>query len=393
MTNNQNRLEILLEKFSQNDVSEGEFNELCELIAASEDQTQIKGRLANDLQQAPPSPLDKKKMDKMLRKVLHPESAPVYEMNKRKVFGWTRIAAAAVIILMIGSGVYWFANKSHNQSLATTGKLIIKTDIKPPASNNAVITLANGKQIVLDSAGNGSLAMQDNVNLVKLADGQIVYSGTSNEIEFNTLTNPRGSKVINITLADGSKVWLNAESSLRYPTAFAGKERSVDLTGEGYFEVAKNESMPFKVSVNDMTVEVLGTHFNINSYADEAGMKTTLLEGAVKVTKGNAVQKLSPGQQAQVNTNGQISLNKGMDLEEVMAWKNGKFIFTGNNIGSVMRQLEKWYDISIEYKGDVTKDEFVGIISRNVSISQILKMLEKTNSVSFEIKDRKVIVK
>jgi len=197
-----------------------------------------------------------------------------------------------------------------------------------------------------------------------------------------------------LTLSDGSKVWLNAASSLRYPASFVGNERKVELTGEGYFEVAKNASMPFKVNVAGKgEVEVLGTYFNINSYADEATINTTLLEGKVKVSALNNQQTLSPGQQAQIAGDGQINLNKNVNVEAVMAWKNGKFIFENADIKSVMRQVEKWYDVEIVFNGNITTEEFVGIISRNVNVSQILKMLEKTGTVKFEIEGKRIIVK
>jgi ferric-dicitrate binding protein FerR (iron transport regulator) len=195
-------------------------------------------------------------------------------------------------------------------------------------------------------------------------------------------------------LADGSKVWLNAASSLRYPTSFTGKERTVELQGEGYFEIAHDATKPFRVQVNGTTVEVLGTHFNINAYNDEPQLKTTLLEGKVKIENGGVVRFLKPGQQAVVEGEGKLALVNDADVEEAVAWKNGKFIFNGNDIHSVMRQLSRWYTITVQYNGQISDDEFVGIIPipRSENISAILSLLQKTRTVSFQVNGRNVTV-
>jgi ferric-dicitrate binding protein FerR (iron transport regulator) len=192
-------------------------------------------------------------------------------------------------------------------------------------------------------------------------------------------------------LSDGSKVWLNAASSLRFPASFAGKERKVELLGEAYFEVAKNAAMPFKVKVNGMEVEVLGTHFNINSYENESTVRTTLLEGSVKINNNNSSSLLKPGQQAQVNKAGEIKIINNVDVEEAIAWKEGKFQFDRADIHDIMRQLARWYDVDVEYKGSVSS-HFGGTISRDVNLSQVLNMLHLTGEVKFQIEDRKVIV-
>jgi ferric-dicitrate binding protein FerR (iron transport regulator) len=197
-----------------------------------------------------------------------------------------------------------------------------------------------------------------------------------------------------LMLADGSRVWLNAASSITFPTSFSTSERRVQITGEAYFEVAHDKSRPFHVSVNGLDVQVLGTHFNINSYDNEPAIKTTLLEGEVKVTKGNSSILIAPGEQAvAMNTSNSLSIKNGVDLDKVMAWKNGKFVFQDANIKEIMRQLERWYGITVSYSENATDEEFVGVISRNVNLSQILEMLKKTGRVSFDIQDKNVIVK
>jgi ferric-dicitrate binding protein FerR (iron transport regulator) len=315
--------------------------------------------------------------------------SPVIPIYRRSFF---KVAVAASIILVLGTGYYFsFFNSSKNQN--DIAKVQPGKDVLAPKSNKAILILADGRSVSIDSLNNGTLAVQGDIKIEKAADGQIVYNGSANAIEYNTLFNPRGSKVQPLTLSDGTKVWLNNESSIRFPTAFTGIERKVEITGEAYFEVTKNTAFPFQVNVKGMEVEVLGTHFNINAYDDEAMKKTTLLEGAVKINMDNNHQLLSPGQQAQVNGIGEIKLIRNPDTEVTMAWKNGKFIFARNDIKSVMRQLEKWYDVKVEYKGDLTKEEFVGVISRSANISEILAMLEDTRTVNFEISGRKIIVK
>jgi ferric-dicitrate binding protein FerR (iron transport regulator) len=271
---------------------------------------------------------------------------------------------------------------------------VVMNDIKPPVANKAVITLADGTELLLDSAVNGQLAMQDNVKLVKLANGQIVYKttggGMASAPQYNTLFNPRGSRVIDMELADGSHVWLNAGSSIRYPVAFTGNERTISMTGEAYFEVAHNAAMPFRVISDKAEVTVLGTHFNVNAYSDEANTKVTLLEGSVKVNGSGAAKILRPGEQAQVTD--KIAVTADADLEEVMAWKTGKFIFGEKaDIETIMRQVSRWYDVDIAYQGKIAS-HFGGTISRQVNISEVLKILEATGNVKCSVQGKKVII-
>ena len=291
---------------------------------------------------------------------------------------WKRWLVAASIILMVGAGSYFlFFNK--------TGKKdeIVKTteqakDVEAPKGTKAMITLANGEKVLLDSLTSGTLAIQGNVNVRKTVDGQIIYDGSTTEVEFNTLFNPRGSKVVPLTLSDGTKVWLNSESSIYYPVAFVGNERKVTITGEAYFEVAKNVKMPFKVKINESSeVEVLGTHFNINAYVDETSINTTLLEGSVRITANKKVQLLSPGQQAQVNANA-IKLIKDADVAQAIAWKDGLFAFTDADLPTVMRQLARWYNVEVKYEGTIPEKEFNGKIGKTLTLNQVLRVLMKT---------------
>ena len=308
-----------------------------------------------------------------------------------------KIAAIAAVFIVIASIATYFLSSPNGkkQEVAVT-KLTSKNQILP-GGNKAVLTLADGSHIILGDAQNGILAKQANIDIRKAAGGKIVYNA-SNQLSanapalYNTITTPRGGQY-QVTLSDGSKVWLNAASSLKFPAAFSNNERVVELTGEAYFEIAKlsNPSgtghkggrVPFKVITNNQTVEVLGTHFNINAYTDEAAIKTTLLEGSVKVvqSKTNNSQLLKPGQQAMVGAQIQIA---DVDATLAIAWKNGYFIFSHEDIGSIMRQVSRWYDISIQYEGNVTQEKFVGAISRFNDVAQILDVLQLTGAVHFK---------
>jgi len=309
--------------------------------------------------------------------------------NKWKIY----YAAAAIIICMLSTATYFLLKPEHPTQISRTGNIKIpdKNDLAP-GGNKAVLTLANGSSIILDSAQNGTLTTQGNTKILKLG-GMLSYvdsSKLSSAVLYNTISTPRGGQY-QLVLADGSKVWLNAASSLRFPAGFTGKERKVELMGEAYFEVAKNASMPFKVEVNGMEVEVLGTHFNINSYHDEPAIRTTLLEGSVKINKNNTTSLLKPGQQAEVNSAGEVNIINDADMEEAVAWKDGKFQFDRADIYTIMRQIARWYDVDIEYKGSVSS-HFGGTISRNVNLSQILNMLRLTGEVKFEVRGKKIRV-
>jgi len=316
---------------------------------------------------------------------------PVVPLRKRIIIRW---AAAAAILLLVGVAVYWFLMQpSGPVEVVTTTKP--RPDVPAPQTNRATITLANGKTIYLDSAASGSLATQGNVQLTKLADGQIAYNGSSNEIVYNTLTNPRGSKVIDMMLADGSHIWLNAGSSITYPVAFIGNERNVEISGEVYFEVAHNPAMPFRVRHGAMEVQVLGTHFNVNTYDDEPAAKVTLLEGKVQVSVpqgGSNPQSaiLKPGEQA-VLASHLLTVDHSPNIQQVMAWKNGLFSFTGADLKTVMRQLARWYNIEVKYEGEIPARKFSGEITHDLTLSQLMNGLQSLG-IKFSIEGRTMIV-
>jgi ferric-dicitrate binding protein FerR (iron transport regulator) len=310
-----------------------------------------------------------------------------------------RRVAAAVIILVLGLAAYFLLPnrnvKEISKNRATNS--VFKNDVLP-GGNKAVLTLSNGTKILLGTAANGTLAQQGNTKVIKLKNGLLSYNAFSQSatdgktavIQYNTLTTPRGGQY-SVTLPDGSRVWLNSASSLKYPTAFSGKERKVEITGEAYFEVAHNADKPFKVSVNGTEIEVLGTHFNVNAYNDEPVMRTTLLQGSIKFISGNDTRLLSPGQQIQVRPDGQIRRIENADIEQTVAWKNGIFSFHKTSIYEIMRQISRWYDVDVTFK-DSLNVYLNGSIERKVNVSEVLKMIQLTGEVKFNIEGRKITV-
>ena len=311
------------------------------------------------------------------------------------------MAAAATVLLVIISGLWFFTGRQGMKKgvIATT-----KVEDIAPGGNKAILTLADGSKVILDAANNGAITKQGNVTVIKLNDGQLAYqsstlNGQSSTVEYNTITTPRGGQY-QLVLADGSRVWLNAASSLRYPTSFTGSDRKVELTGEGYFEVAHDASHPFHVlvspisgAINEVTdVQVLGTHFNVNAYDDENDLRATLLEGAVKVSRGAENVLISPNEQAVLKkVADKININKDVDVEAVVAWKNGLFQFGQADIQTVMRKIARWYDIDVEFQGNIPETLFAGKISRNSNVSTVLKVLAE-GGIHFKIENKKIIV-
>jgi transmembrane sensor len=289
---------------------------------------------------------------------------------------WRWWAAATVLILISGVSGYRFLFDKPTKPKMTA----LRHDVAPGRSA-AILTIGGGKRIVLDSNTIGTVSMQGNMPVVN-AHGQLAYNLSKEkptETLYNTLTTLRGNQY-KLILSDGTKVWLNASSSLRFPTRFNGKCREVVLEGEAYFEVAKNGEMPFHVQVNDMEVEVLGTHFNINAYSDESTVKTTLLEGLVRIHHGKCSPVLKPGEQAKLERNGDIRLIKNDPdiIDDAIAWHNGYFSFDKVDIKAVMRQLSKWYNVTVQYEGPLSKTEFGGKIERDLTLMEVLKILEKS---------------
>jgi transmembrane sensor len=304
---------------------------------------------------------------------------------------WVRIAAS--IMILLGTTTYFVYR--HRPGIAGVIAIQhVKNDVAP-GGNKAILTLSNGSKIVLDSAQNGNLAIQGNAKILKIESGKLSYTALNivipAEVVLNTLTTPRGGQY-ELTLPDGTRVWLNAASSITYPSAFADKERKVFITGEVYFEVAHNAAKPFNVRAGNEEVTVLGTNFNISSYSDEGAVKTTLFEGSVKLNAIQCKQSviIKPGQQAQMTGSG-ITVMNGINTDEIIAWKEGLFHFESADLKTILRQFSRWYDIDVEYRSEVPEDKYFVIIKRSSNLSTVLKALQATG-IQFKIENKKLIV-
>ena len=294
-----------------------------------------------------------------------------------RYFGITKTlyAVAASIAVIIGTTIGYMQLKNEGTNNTTTAPLAV---VSTGSYNKAILTLANGQTMVLDDAANGVIAQQGNTKIQKTRDGEILYNAQDDGIadvalSVNTISTPKGGQY-NISLPDGTKVWLNAASTLQFPTAFKGKERVVRLTGEAYFEVAKDKAVPFKVKMSDETsIIVLGTHFNIMAYPEERKVNATLLEGSIRVQKGSLNKMLVPGEMAQVTD--KIALHK-VNAEEMISWKNGLFRFENTDVRTVMHEIERWYNVDVIYEGAIPGNKITGFVSRTSQLSEVIKMLE-----------------
>lgn len=309
--------------------------------------------------------------------------------NKKSIPYYKYIAAAVVLVAFISGSLYF-----SKDAVITPNKLLVqngKIDVLPGV-DKAILTLSDGSTIALDDAKNENIVEKTGLTITKTTDGQLLYKVSSAmpkaaTIAYNTIATSKGNQY-QVLLPDGTRVWLNAASSLKYPEMFTGNERKVILTGEAYFEVAKNKDMPFIVQSRNQDVQVLGTHFNINSYMDDQSIKTTLLEGSIKVSNAGFAKILKPGEQSLVNHNGlgDISVIKNIDMDGETAWKNGLFNFNNAELKSILNQLERWYDIKIDYQS-VPNKRYNGMVPRKSNLSEVLNMLELTGNISFKIEE------
>jgi|UniRef100_UPI00404AF7F4 transmembrane sensor len=311
---------------------------------------------------------------------------------------WYQLGIAVSILILITTGLYFYKNRTADDKIAI--KIIEpKEAIITPGYDKAILTLSDGTEIILEDAKNGILANQAGVSIQKTSDGELLYSfsnsantvtpKTKENVIYNKIETPIGGKY-QVNLPDGSKVWLNSSSSLRFSALFNGDAREVELSGEAYFDVSKNKSKPFRVITKDQIVEVLGTQFNINSYSDEGPIKTTLIEGSVKIIYKDKVVLLSPGQQFQPKE--LVAAVVEADTEEVVAWKDGYFVFKNEDIRSIMRKLSRWYNVEVSYSGNIPEVGFGGNISRSKDISEVLDVLQLTNAIHFKVEGRRITV-
>lgn len=387
MNNPQERLRLLFEKYLSDAITAVELDEFWTLIGAMDADTSfpesIKTAWDNSPERDYTTDVD---ASSILERILEKHRRPV---NRRAVtmlkHNWGKIAASLLVLL----GLRLLTHKTTEVRPGTPQHVTATT-----RNNKAVLTLSNGEHVLLNDQAAGTIAQQGALQVIKNKDGSLSYTGSGNNKSgdtYNTLTIPPGSQY-HVTLPDGTGVWLNAASAIRYPLAFSGNKRKVDIDGEAFFEVAPNAVMPFEVNSGIMQVLVLGTTFNIMAYKDENSIKTTLIDGMVKVVSKRSTQQLKPGLQA-ILVNGENNFRiVPADMKEVLAWKEGEFRFYDTDIASIMRQVARWYDVEIVYRGNIPQNKFYGVIPRQHNVSQLLEVLEVTHHVHFHIDGRKIIV-
>jgi hypothetical protein len=385
------RLTYLYHQYLQGSASAEEYNEwqqaihdpsLKEVLGSIVDQSYYQ-ILDKDIQS-----LDNNRSEEIYQQII---SHPADKTIIKKL--WPKVLIAAAIVTIIASAGIWLI-KNRDELASVQQNVEAKNDIAP-GKQGATLTLASGKKIRLSDAANGELVKEAGVIITKSANGELVYEikvVTTEPNQLNTLTTAKG-ETYQVRLPDGSLVWLNAASSLTYSATLNERGvRRVKLDGEAYFEIAKDKLHPFVVETGKQEVEVLGTHFNVNSYPDEPGIKTTLLEGSVKVgVNGNQFSILKPGEQSQASNNGKIIV-QAIDTELAVAWKNNQFIFEDDDIEFIMRMVERWYNVEVIYQGNKPVKKFWGAVSRFDNISSVLRILEKTGGAKFKIEGRKVYV-
>lgn len=384
MSPSSERLSYLLNRYVSNLSTEEEVRELFVLLKKEDGGEAFRDKvreLWNDPNAESLPPTD---WNKIYDQVV---SIPV--IRRRKI--WPKIAVAATVLILVGTAIFFFT-RQQGQTDQSIAKLSPANDALP-GRNKASLTLASGEVVVLDSAMIGKLTRQAGLDVLNHGNG-ISYAGSENygETVFNTLTTQNGEQY-SLELSDGTKLWLNAASSVRFPVAFTQNTREVEVTGEVYFEVAHDANRPFivKKPKGDLAVKVLGTHFNVNAYDDEPGVMVTLLEGSVEVRNKNEMVRIVPGEQAIATNNEQLTVNRSADIGSVMAWKNGLFSFNHTDLRTMLRQLARWYDVEVVFEGEVPDRKIGGGITRNTNLSQVLKILEELN-IQSRVEGKKLIV-
>lgn len=408
------QLQNLLIAYSSNKIELKDYIELMDLVVSSEQDPELHAFMQKVWDSQPmEKPFSDLQSGMLYKRIISDQRFSGQAVKKRGVRQvlWKRIAVAAAVLITVSMGLFFYINK--NALPGIKGGITSKQDIKPGA-HNAVLTLADGRKIILNDASSGKLADQGGVSVTKTADGQLVYEVSAKgkaaiATGYNTIETPNGGQY-QVNLPDGTKVWLNAASTLKFPSDFAHQnKRVVELSGEGYFEVAQVKlavtgrkaprKMPFIVKTNEQAVEVLGTHFNISCYTNDAETRTSLLEGAVKVSAltkaigsklSNAEIMLKPGQQALLNAN-ELSV-KNADVASDVAWKNGYFVFKNEEMRSIMRKIARWYNVDVVFSNDFASRRFEGSISRFKNISEVLRKFELTGDIHFKIEERRITV-
>ena len=401
---NQNKLIELLGLFVDGGISKEEYDLLFDYIRANSEDEELNIAIDTVFKNSKKfNPLNSDDKELLFQNIIrnnHFDSEIQDEIEIVSSFVprlWYQLGIAASILLLITTGLYFYKNRTVDDKIAIQ-VVEPKEAIITPGDDKAILTLSDGTKIILEDAKNGILANQAGVSIQKTSDGELLYSFSNSansvtqaedNILYNKIETPIGGKY-QVNLPDGSKVWLNSSSSLRFSALFNGDTREVELSGEAYFDVSKNKSKPFRVITKDQIVEVLGTQFNINSYSDEGPIKTTLIEGSVKIIYKDKVVLLSPGQQFQPKE--LVSAVVEADTEEVVAWKDGYFVFKNEDIKSIMRKLSRWYNVEVSYSGNIPEVGFGGNISRSKDISEVLDVLQLTNAIHFKVEGRRITV-
>ena len=411
------RLKYLLQQYSNNNLTSGEAAELTAMLSDGNCDLLVCEVLKDMFKEhQDPGELSAKEWEPVLQGILTNRNTfrteedvegdegkaptPVYSMRSYKRAGSIKWIAAAASVLLVITTLYlfWGSENAALRQVSATNQSSVDQPVKP-GGNKAYLTLADGAIVNLDSMATGSFTTQGSARIVKSDNGQLEYvfsKVNTSEPVYNTITTPKGGKY-KLILPDGTKVWLNAGSSLRFPVAFAGKSRKVYLQGEGYFEVSKNPLMPFYVNAGNSLVEVLGTHFNVNAYEDEDAVSTTLLEGKVKVDKSGTTGTtpiaviLKPGEQADLSKNGRITTSRDVNIDEVVAWKEGFFDFKNIPVPDLLRQIVRWYDVDVEYRGEVPDTKLTGKISRDVNLDKLIDMLQYAG-LNMKVENRTIMI-
>lgn len=393
-----NRLQFLLKLLVDDKINAQELEELAELMAQPGNEELMNSQLSNTWDNASTAT---ELSNDVYRKITdNPRFRTSLNQNdiQSPIQGSTRklwYYAAAVVLLCcsIGLGMYFYKNSSPNSHILGNTEY---AQLSSKSNRDYVtLTLSNGKELVLDEAAIGKISREDNITITKNKEGQLIYDlskvADGGELAYNIISTPIGNNY-QVILSDGTKVWLNAKSSLKFPAVFRGSERRVELSGEAYFEVAHNKKQPFLLSAKDMTVQVLGTHFNVTAYDDDDIVKASLLEGSINAKFKTSSLLLKPGQQAVLRNGAAVMNAKQFDVDEIMDWKNGYFIFRDEPIDEIMKEISRWYNIEVNYQGNLRKEAFGGKYLKSSSLEELLSSLELTGTVKFKIEGRRVTV-
>ena len=387
---------LLLYKYLNDELRPDELKEFLEALSLPEHREMLIRALDEKLQVTPTVPLiSSDNTQQLFRSVLQQAEEFPATISRRRRLLRRRMAlarAAVLVLALAGAAWYFWPRPAPPTTMASARPAPAVPHDVQPGTNKAVLTLGDGSTVELGAGARGTLAHQGSADVVQLRNGELSYqaSGKDLPVVYNTMATPAGGQY-EVILPDETHVWLNASSSLTYPTAFRGGERVVALKGEGYFEVAPDSHAPFSVQVSGMMVNVLGTHFNVNAYDDESIKRTTLLQGAIQVVTSSGSTQLSQGQQVTATKEGVLKLVADPDIDESIAWKKGLFSFNNADLAFIMRQFARWYNLTVRYEGPMSKRRFTGDVFRNLKLSEALKVLE-LNDVHFRIEGNNLTV-